>query len=125
MSLNDIILNAKTFSLRSVQAADLIRACTIATLPVGAVSALLEISHDFSTVKANRSLMKFTRTLQGIDGTLYPISLHSVLTVPKGPAIADIVAQVSGTGGMSDDLSDFLSADTFTRLTRIMNGEFS
>jgi len=125
MSLNDITLNSKVFSLRSVQAADIIRACTTATLPADAVSALFEISHDFSAVKANRSLMKFTRTLQGDDGTLYPISLHAVLTIPKGPLITDIQAQISGTGGMADDLSDFLALDTFASLNRIMNGEFS
>jgi len=125
MSLADITLNARVYSVRSVTGSRVLRACTVATLPSNAVDNTLEISHEFSTTKSNRSLIKFSRTVLDSDNVPVPISLHAVLTVPKGLAPASITGQTSGTGGMGDDLADLLGLDTFAFLTRMMNGEFS
>lgn len=125
MSLADIVLNSRTYSVRSIQGSKVLRACTVATLPSNTTDTTLEISHEFSSTKANRSLIKFNRVILDPDNVPVPISLHAVITAPKGVTPAQITAQLSGTGSMSDDLSDILALDTFTFATRMLNGEFS
>lgn len=126
MSLSDITLNSRVYSAKSwTGSSGFTRGLPISSVPENAIAATLEISHDFSKgTKPNRSLVKLTRTVE-VDGVPYDISLHAVITVPKGPSYAQVVGQLSGTAGMADDLADLLSQDTYAFTTRMYNGEFS
>lgn len=125
MSLADITINSKVYSVRSINGSRVLRAGTVATLPANCIDTVLDISHEFSATKANRSLVKFNRVV--LDSLSVPqnITLHAVITAPKSLTPAQIVAQLSGTAGMSDDLADIFSLDTYTFSTRMLNGEFS
>lgn len=125
MSLADITLNARVYSVRSVSGSRVLRACTTATLPANAIDCTLDISHEFSNTKSNRSLIKFSRTVLDADNVPRPVSFHAVLTIPKGLTPTQYNGQASGTGGMGDDMSDLLALDTFAFLSRMANGEFS
>lgn len=127
MSLADITLNSKVFSVSSVQGSKVVRRCTAATLPAGLQAMELEISHAPGTgTKTDRHLFKLTKyKLDAETGKLLGYSIHAVLTVPKGEDNATQVAYFSGTGAMGDDLSDFLALDTFASSGRLLNGEFS
>lgn len=127
MSISDITLNSKVYSLASVNGAKLVRNCSSATLPEGLTSLQMEISHaKGSGMKADRHLVKFTGAVYSDElAKNVPFTLHMVLTVPKELTVAEVVAQVSGTGKIGDDLVDLVSLDTLAFLTRLANDEFS
>lgn len=126
MSLSDITINGKVFSVRSIAGSTVLRAATIGSRPGNTQDATLEISHEFSKVKPNRSLIKYNRVV--LDGNQVPnnLSIHTVITVPKGAFLpGEINPHYWGTNSMADDLSDILALDTFTFSQRMINGEFS
>lgn len=127
MSISDITLNSKVFSLQSVNGTKVVRACSVATLPSGLTSLVMEISHTVgSGKKANRDLVKFTGTIFSTELSKdVPFTLHMVLTLPKELSRATVMAEVSGTDKIGNDLVDLISLDTFTFLTRLAAGEFS
>lgn len=126
MSLNDIGTSSQTFALRSVGASSVVRACTVATLPTDVEDSTLTISHERSATKANRSLVKFTRSVLDSDNNPQEISLHAVLTIPKGLTSAQVTAQISGADSMGNDIAGFFNDSSNWAITgRLANGEFS
>lgn len=126
MSLSDITINGKVFSVRSIQGSKVLRAATIASRPGMTQDATLELSHEFSLTKPNRSLVKYNRVVLDDDQVPHNLSIHAVITVPKGAfSPGSINPHYWGTNSMSDDLSDIFAMDTFTFAQRMINGEFS
>lgn len=126
MSLGDITLNSKVYSVSSVVGPAVTRRCTAATLPSGVDSSELELSHNFGTgTKPDRHLAKVSRVITDANGKKQTISLHAVLTIPKGLETADLMSMVSGNDAIGDDLAALFTLDTFAFAGRLMNGEFS
>lgn len=126
MSTNDITLNTKVFSFSASNGRELIRTCSLATLPSGLENADLIISHQPGAgQKADRHLAKFNRHIALASGVIVPITLYAVLVVPKGLTKAQVSAQIAGDNSMSDDLSTLFSSDTYAFAGRFAHNEFS
>lgn len=125
MSLNAITLNSKEFVYRSAAGREVVRGVTTATLPAGILDSELTIAHaPGKGMKADRHVIKITRTIAADDGTPVQMGMHVVLTVPKKLSKASVASSMASTGSISDDLADILAADTFEISRRLINNEF-
>lgn len=127
MSLSDITLNSKVYSVSSVQGQKVVRNCTAATLPVGLDSASLEMSHTPGIgSKPDRHLVKFTtNVVDATSGKSFPYTVHAVVTIPKGVTKAARNLIIGGDNSMSDDIASLIALDTWGFVPRLANGEFS
>lgn len=129
MSISDITLNDRVYSLSSTIGTSLIRKCTKATLPAGLFASTLEISHSAgSGNKPDRHLAKFVDTVvDSTTGAKRDYLTYIVAQVPKGGSAAeqDDIMGVEGAvdSSMAEVLTTLLSGAGF--VTRLINGEFS
>lgn len=129
MSISDITLNDRVYSLSSTIGTSLIRKCSKASLPEGLHSSTLEISHAAgSGNKPDRHLAKFVDTvIDSVTGAKRDYLTYVVAQVPKGGSSAeqDDIMGVEGAtnSSMAEVLTTLLSGSGF--VTRLINGEFS
>lgn len=126
MSLSDITLDSKVFSLSSVNGKQVIRRASAASTPANIKNLIMEIAHTpGSGSKPDRHLIKFS--LEKYDTTLlqwFPWSIHMVLTVPKGPGLDEVEDVYLETGDLLGICMYSLFGIAGT-VARIGSGEYS
>lgn len=129
MSLADIAVNGRTYSVASVNGTDVVRKCTSATLPAGLSQSVLEISHTVGKGnKPDRHLLRFTDSvIDSTTGAQRDYQVYCVIQVPKGGSAterADIISEADPTSGnLVAQIQTQLAVSGFG--TRLINGEFS
>lgn len=114
MSLDDITLNTRVYTVTSVAGSRVLRA----VLATGEANypTVLELSHTPGVGnKPNRHLAKITSEFQDADGVPFPMTLHVVATQPKGSGSTDF-------SPINEDITDLLLTSGF--LGRWLAGGF-
>lgn len=124
MSTNDITLNGHVYSWYSGSGKQVIRRCSLATLPADFNYLELEISHIPATAsKAGRHLASFKWETKCADNVYRTFRSYSIFLDPAGASLADNSTQFAATSTIIEDKNDLEATAGF--VSSVVAGGFS
>lgn len=125
MSLDNITLNTDVFVPINIGNTKVVRKVIAGTVNNVSDPVLMEVSHlQGSANKPTRTMVKFSGQvdLGSTYGGFKPVSCHIVFTYPLDMSATMVENTFASAGSLLDNLSDYLTANTWAKTKELVAG---